>query len=192
MTPRTVEDVEGPWDDADVESGLIDRCRRSWTVPVEQLSNAALAMFLRQRIAVPLIAPEARRRIRDGIHDDSEQDDDELADALKAAPPDEAMERLYADWPFDQPPSSAAITLRSIVFERAPILHVSHDKDDHGWQFLGLEDADPDQAAVVGMETVLKLDPSVREVADLPPGWHAWRESRSSPWRREPSPSNDE
>jgi len=40
------------------------------------------------------------------------------------------------DWPFDQLPNCAVITLRRIVFGSAPILHVTHDRDDHGWQFL--------------------------------------------------------
>lgn len=35
-------------------------------------------------------------------------------------------------WPFDQPPDCAVITLRSIVFEGEPILHVVHDEADHG------------------------------------------------------------
>lgn len=84
-----------------------------------------------------------------------------------------------ADWPFDQPPNCAVITLRPIVFEGAPILHVTHDENDHGWQFLGWEDADVAQAA-----HVVALDPSVLDIADLPPGWHAWRSSRSSRWQR--------
>jgi hypothetical protein len=93
------------------------------------------------------------------------------------------------DWPSDQPRNSVAITLRSIVFEGAPILHVAHDDDD-GWQFLGLEDADTAQAAVVSLSEIVRLDPSVLEVADLPPGWHAWRRSRESPWQRDPMAVN--
>jgi hypothetical protein len=96
---------------------------------------------------------------------------------------------LDADWPFDQPRNCAVVTLRPIVFEGAPILHVTHDEDDHGWQFLGREDADVPQAAVVGLSEIVELDPSVLEVADLPPGWHAWRQSRSSPWQRERRPA---
>jgi hypothetical protein len=95
-----------------------------------------------------------------------------------------------ADWPFDQPPRTAVITLRPIVFEGAPILHVAHDEDDHGWQFLGWEDADVDQAAVVALEEIVKLDSSVLEVADLPPGWRAWRRSKSAPWTRERRPAD--
>lgn len=94
------------------------------------------------------------------------------------------------DWPFDQPPNCAAITLRPILFDGAPILHVTHDEDDHGWQFLGWEDADVAQGAVACLSTIVELDPSVLEVADLPPGWRAWRQSKSSPWQRERRPAD--
>jgi hypothetical protein len=93
------------------------------------------------------------------------------------------------EWPFDQPPNCAVITLRSIVFDGAPVLHVTHDLDDHGWQFLGAEDADAKDAAVVALVEIVERDPSVREVADIPPGWHAWRQSPSSPWQRAPKRS---
>ena len=50
--------------------------------------------------------------------------------------------------------------------------------------FTGFVPPDPGQAAVVGLDEIVKLDASVRDVADLPPGWHAWRRSKSSPWQR--------
>jgi hypothetical protein len=89
-----------------------------------------------------------------------------------------------ARWPFDQAPNCAVITLRSIVFGGRPILHVTHDEDDHGWQFLSAGDADEQDAAVVALSEIVELDSSVLEIADMPPGWHAWRASRSSPWER--------
>ena len=76
------------------------------------------------------------------------------------------------------------MTLRSIVFGGAPILHVTHDEDDHGWQFLGLDDASEDDACIVALDEIVAKDPSVVELADLPPGWHAWRRLRASPWLR--------
>jgi hypothetical protein len=42
-------------------------------------------MFLRQRIAVSLIGPEARKRIEASVEDGSEQYEEELAKALKQA-----------------------------------------------------------------------------------------------------------
>lgn len=95
------------------------------------------------------------------------------------------------EWPFDQPRNAATITLRSIVFGGAPILHVTHDEDDHGWQFLGMEDARESDACVVGLQTIVAKDPSVLEIADLPPGWHAWRSSTGSPWQRAPNTHED-
>jgi hypothetical protein len=88
-------------------------------------------------------------------------------------------------WPFDQSPDCAVITLRSIAFDGAPILRIAHDADDCGWQFLGSGVADKNQAAVLALSEIVRLDPTVIEVADLPPGWQAWRESKSSPWRRQ-------
>jgi hypothetical protein len=82
---HTVEDIVGPWKDPGFESGLIRRCRQYWSVPVEELTNEALATYLRQRIAVTLIAPEARKRIASGFDDGSEIYDGELAKALDEA-----------------------------------------------------------------------------------------------------------
>jgi hypothetical protein len=89
------------------------------------------------------------------------------------------------DWPFDQPRDCAVFTLRSIVFDGQPILYVSHDADDHGWQFLDGESVDLSQAAVVGLGEIVGRDPGLLELADLPPGWIATRVARGSPWRRE-------
>ena len=91
------------------------------------------------------------------------------------------------DWPFDQPPNCLVVTLRSIVSDGEPILHVTHDIDDHGWQFLGLADADINDAAVVLPSEIVQHDSSVLQIADLPPGWHAWRLTAASPWQREPN-----
>jgi len=33
-----------------------------------------------------------------------------------------------SDWPFDQTPGTAALTVRAVL-DGAPILHVSHDED---------------------------------------------------------------
>jgi hypothetical protein len=70
MKPRSVADVEGPWVDPGFGSGLIERCKRYWSVPASELPNAVLAMFLRQRFALQIIIPEARKRLEAGIDDD--------------------------------------------------------------------------------------------------------------------------
>jgi hypothetical protein len=90
-------------------------------------------------------------------------------------------------WPFDQERRCAVVTLRSIVFRGQPVLLVFHDKKDDGWQFLDGQAFEMSNAAVVALEEVVKRDPAVLEIADLPPGWKAWRESPSSPWQRAPA-----
>ena len=89
-------------------------------------------------------------------------------------------------WPFDQPKNVAVITLKQIVVDKAPILQVTHDVEDHGWQFLNPSfEASASNVYVVGLGQIVKLDPSVLEVADLPPGWVASRESVGGKWVKE-------
>ncbi|HEY3320380.1 MAG TPA: hypothetical protein VGP72_07935 [Planctomycetota bacterium] len=89
-------------------------------------------------------------------------------------------------WPFDQPQNCAVVTLRSIVFDGEPILYVSHDIEDDGWQFLDGKPFDMANAALVGLGTIVRHDSSVLELADLPPGWCATRTSKSAAWQRQP------
>jgi hypothetical protein len=85
MKSPCVGDMEGPWVDPDFHSGLIERCKRYWSVPVTELPNEMPATYLRRRIALQLIIPEARKRIEARIDDDSELYDGELAQALDKA-----------------------------------------------------------------------------------------------------------
>ncbi len=90
------------------------------------------------------------------------------------------------DWPFDQPPNTASITVRAVL-EGAPILIVSHDADDGGWQFLDGNEVDEAEGRIIGLGTALRLDPTLRGVANLPEGWIASRRDAASPWSRERS-----
>jgi hypothetical protein len=87
-------------------------------------------------------------------------------------------------WPFDQPQDCAVLSLRSIVIDGDAILYVCHDEEDHGWQFLDGRPINMENAALVCLKNIVKLDPSVLLVADMPPGWSATRSSSSSPWQR--------
>jgi hypothetical protein len=91
---------------------------------------------------------------------------------------------MKTPWPFDQPPDCAAISMRSIVEEGADVLLVSHDLDDHGWQFLTAGVPDMKEAVLVTLETVVARDDTLYDIADLPPGWYAVRASRGAPWSR--------
>ena len=89
------------------------------------------------------------------------------------------------NWPFSDPRNLATITTRAILYDNDWIALVFHDADDGGWQFLGPEGAPHiDEAMVVGLDHLLEKDRSIAELADLPLGWKAWRESPDAPWQR--------
>ncbi|MRV76267.1 hypothetical protein GJ700_31615 [Duganella sp. FT92W] len=85
MELRCVADVAGPWMEPDFESSLITRCRQNWSTPIFEVSNYALATFIRQQFAWELTLPEARRRIAAGYLDNTELYDDELFVAVTEA-----------------------------------------------------------------------------------------------------------
>ena len=97
------------------------------------------------------------------------------------------MSDAAPDWPFEDPPNVAVIAMRQILHEAAPILRVSHDEEDGGWQFLTGGDVSMDDALVVALRRIVAADPSVCELADLPEGWVATRDSPGAPWTRQPA-----
>ena len=88
-------------------------------------------------------------------------------------------------WPFDQPKNCAVFTTREVLERIEPILHVTHDSDDHGWQFIGSSNGTRENAKIIALHEAVDLDPSILKLADLPVGWHAERESPTDPWMRE-------
>jgi hypothetical protein len=88
------------------------------------------------------------------------------------------------NWPFADPEDTAVITLGRILRGEAPLLLVTHDEDDGSWQFLDGEHVFEEDAAVVGLVEMVRFDPSVLELADLPLGAYARRADLSQPWVR--------
>jgi hypothetical protein len=65
------------------------------------------------------------------------------------------------------------------------IVYVSHDGEDGAWQFHGTSDSKIDSSALVCFHHIADKDSSIKELADLPRGWCAWRDAVSDPWIRE-------
>jgi hypothetical protein len=106
--------------------------------------------------------------------------------ACFANPPYALLGIEMTEWKFRDPPNVAVIASRKAVTGGEWIARVSHDAEDGGWQFHiadtgPLNDAD---AMVVSLRNIVQLDESVTELADLPLGWHAWRDSKVTPWQR--------
>jgi hypothetical protein len=100
--------------------------------------------------------------------------------------------KTEGEWPFDQPRNCAIYTIRQVIENEVPILVVYHDADDHGWQFLSNIETKADDAKIVSLESITRIDPSVFQVATIPPGFHAWRASVTSDWTIAETPKEEE
>lgn len=88
------------------------------------------------------------------------------------------------EWLFDEPKNVATFTMRQIIRGGHPILLVSHDSHDGSWQFLTGGTFSTEDGMLVALSEIVKHDPTVSELADLPLGWIAQRDDVGSSWRR--------
>lgn len=86
------------------------------------------------------------------------------------------------EWKFLDQPNVAVITDRRIINGQAYISMVSHDADDGAWQFLANLPFTEADAILVSLQSVVQVDSSVEQLAELPLGWRAWRDSKDSQW----------
>lgn len=81
------------------------------------------------------------------------------------------------------PLDPVVITTEAIASGRLPVLRVVHDVGPGGWQFY--DDVEELSSPVVLEKAkLLKLDPSLRAVIDLPERWQAERASPEHSWSR--------
>ncbi len=80
--------------------------------------------------------------------------------------------------------NTMAMTTKKIVSGQSDILLVSHDEDDGMWEFLDGEDVCEENALVVSMSEMVQIDESINKLYDLPLGWIAYRESKTTDWIR--------
>ncbi|TYQ27273.1 hypothetical protein [Pseudanabaena sp. UWO310] len=91
---------------------------------------------------------------------------------------------LPQDWLFMEPQNLAVFTTEAIVSGNHPILYVSHDIEDDSWQFLSGKNISKDTPKIIALRTIVKLDQSILELADLPSGWIAIRKTKDDCWQR--------
>ena len=90
-------------------------------------------------------------------------------------------------WTFLDPPNTAVLTSVRILDEEDWMHYVTHDQEDGAWQFHPYSGpTSEEESADVGLEHMLRIEPRLEELAELPLGWHAWRDSKSDPWTRAP------
>ena len=85
------------------------------------------------------------------------------------------------EWTFLDPQNVAAITCKHIL-QGAPVLRVTHDEDDGAWQLLCGAPHEQDDAKIVCLGCMVKRDPSLLSLSELPLGWCADRNEARSDW----------
>lgn len=80
----TVSNLVGPWF-GNADTGLMQRCKEAWDIPLANLNDLMVATFLNQNIAVTHVLIEAKRRMEEQERDDSEYFDGQLLEAIERA-----------------------------------------------------------------------------------------------------------
>jgi hypothetical protein len=84
---------------------------------------------------------------------------------------------------FHESLNTAVFTTRYVIEEKSPILFVIHDNDG-SWQFHGSENnLNDDDIRIAALSEIIKFDPSILEIADLPEGCEAMRSDKNASWK---------
>jgi hypothetical protein len=99
--------------------------------------------------------------------------------------------QIYGDvmnnWPFKESENLAVFTSKDIVSQQEWVYYVSHDDEDGAWQFHPFSGfTEEKDACLVSLRHIAEIEPRILELFDLPMGWCAWRDSKSSNWQRKP------
>ncbi|EGR0804840.1 hypothetical protein ACA877_004673 [Vibrio alginolyticus] len=86
------------------------------------------------------------------------------------------------NWNFDQDKNVAALITKQVVEQGLPILQVIHYSDEHSWAFMCGTTSNPSDTLVVSMEQAVSFDVSLYEIATMPPGCIASRNSVEEGW----------
>jgi hypothetical protein len=95
----------------------------------------------------------------------------------------------FTNWPFADPENLATFSCVHVMERSHPILRVAHD-DDGAWQFLCGQLHDMEDARLVCLGCMVKREPELLTLADLPREWCAERDSPGESWIREPNPAD--
>lgn len=90
-------------------------------------------------------------------------------------------------WKSLNPEKVSVFAVEEVLSGKSPVLYVCHEVSDGMWHFSGAGEVTGETLRLVYLADVVKLDASLDELADLPLGWFAERETREAPWVRQPS-----
>lgn len=111
-------------------------------------------------------------------------------EAFSASKAEQVLDREIA-YKFADPENTAAFSTKQVFHEHKPILIVTHDPDGE-WQFLHGDGEELADLMLVALGEVVKRDPSVNRLFNLPVGYMAEREAPGADWVWRENPNNDE
>lgn len=101
-------------------------------------------------------------------------------DFWASADPDSSL----FNWKFPDPPHTMVFLSKTVHEGAEEVTYVCRDLDDGSWQFLGDSMADGGGPVISCFHHPIDKDPTLAELADLPLGWYARRETPTAPWTR--------
>ncbi|WP_123868260.1 hypothetical protein [Flavobacterium hercynium] len=85
---------------------------------------------------------------------------------------------------FKESDNTAVFTTKYVVYENKEITTVYHFKEDGTWQFSSNDKVEnfEDVVMIVAIKQIVKRDKTILEIADLPLGFVAHRNSKKEKW----------
>jgi hypothetical protein len=95
------------------------------------------------------------------------------------------------NWKFPDDPHTGVFLSETVHKGTEPVTFVSHNAEDGAWQFLGDSMSDGGGPVISCFHHPIDQDPSLAELADLPLGWYAERNSVGETWIRKKHATDD-
>ena len=79
---------------------------------------------------------------------------------------------------------TAVFTTIFVLEDKKTITYVSHELEDKAWQFFSDDKFDDFEkvAKVVGLQEIIDIDPTLKNIIDLDEGYYATRKSKKDNW----------
>jgi hypothetical protein len=88
---------------------------------------------------------------------------------------------------FKDPLNTAVFTTKFVIVDKKDITMVRHESDDGAWTFFSNDEYQnyEDVAKIVGLSEIIEIDSTILEIADLPEGYYASRNTKEDDWKVE-------
>ena len=88
---------------------------------------------------------------------------------------------------FKEPLNMAVFTTKFVVIDKKDVTIVRHEHEDGAWTFFSNDKYDnyEEVAKIVGLGEIIKIDSTILQIADMPKGFYAQRNSKQDEWKIE-------